>query len=168
MGSSTSATHQPFFVYGTLLPQQPNAHLWAPYAAATRPALLQGARLHDLGHYPMLVETDDSAAVHGVLLTIEPAHFDDVVRLLDRLERYNPARPDAGLYRRRRRPVLPAGGDSLNAWVYVGRLEVVQGHPLVPNGDWAAYTQGRRREMARWWRANGGDYDSPLRPDALD
>jgi gamma-glutamylcyclotransferase (GGCT)/AIG2-like uncharacterized protein YtfP len=147
------------------LPGQPNAHLWTAYAAATHPAQLHGARLHNMGHYPMLIETAGAGTVRGLLLSIEAPRQRVVTRLLDQLERYDPARPAAGLYRRRARMVQPADGEAISAWVYVGRPDVAAPYPLVPNGDWAAFSRSRQREMARWWRDHGADYDQALRPD---
>jgi gamma-glutamylcyclotransferase (GGCT)/AIG2-like uncharacterized protein YtfP len=61
MGKRTPFDYLPFFVYGTLLPGQPNYPLWAAAIRSEQPATLPNGRLYDmaqlgLGHYPLLVE----------------------------------------------------------------------------------------------------------------
>ena len=53
----------PFFVYGTLLPGQPNAHLWGDGIVAQQNATLANGRLYDLGAFPMLVEEGEEKVV---------------------------------------------------------------------------------------------------------
>ncbi len=45
----------PFFVYGTLLPGQPNDELWADSIIKIEAAFLDNSHIYDMGYYPMLV-----------------------------------------------------------------------------------------------------------------
>ena len=94
----------PFFVYGTLLPGQPNAYLWGEAVAAQQTAVLPNGRLYDLGSFPMLVEEGEES-VQGMLIWVRPAEYTAVVASLDELEGYDPAQPLASAYRRVRRAV---------------------------------------------------------------
>ena len=130
----------PFFVYGTLLPGQPNYALWADAIRAAEEAWLENGRLYDLGRYPMLVETE-GGRVQGLLVTVDPEQYPAVLARLDWLEGYNPEAPAHFGYRRVARSVCLAGGRVAQAWVYVGQIDYGAALPVVPNGDWLAYTQ---------------------------
>ncbi len=147
---STDAHHLPFFVYGTLLPGQPNAALWAGLVSRHEAASFGPARLYDLGAFPLLAETR-TGRVSGCLLWIEPAVYGEARRRFDELEQYDPAQPEAGPYRRRRRLIRPVNGPATAAWLYVGDRRFAAGCQVVPGGDWAAYTAARGQELARWW-----------------
>lgn len=140
----------PFFVYGTLLPGQPNHHLLAHGVTYSEPATLQNGRLYDLGHYPMLVE-EDGAAVHGRLIAVKPAAYTTILARLDMLEGYNPKRPSQSAYRRRRRIVQLANGGARSAWVYIGQRRYVAGAPPVLSGDWSTYISHKMAQLQDWW-----------------
>ncbi|MEI6830166.1 MAG: gamma-glutamylcyclotransferase family protein [Synechococcaceae cyanobacterium ELA445] len=107
------------FVYGTLKRGQGNHH-WLRGAPCRGRRRLLGARLHDLGPYPMAVPGD--GVIHGEIYAISA---DDLERL-DELE-------DAPLlYQRHQRPL----DDGSLAWVYLGRPEQVRHCRLVPFSDW--------------------------------
>lgn len=121
----------PFFVYGTLLPGQPNTVLWQRCVERVEEAVLENGRLYSLGHFPMLIEAE-GGAVKGVLLTVRAAAYKQVLVRFDWLE--------AGAYRRVLRRVLTENGRLAEAWTYVGWPEYVVGRPLIANGDWRNYT----------------------------
>ncbi|MCA9969125.1 MAG: gamma-glutamylcyclotransferase, partial [Anaerolineales bacterium] len=145
--------HLPIFVYGTLLPGQPNAHLWQQPGATTQPAALPNARLYSMGYYPMLVETDDDALVHGALISLPRAAHAATLARLDALEGYDPDAPDAPGYRRVERRVRLANGRFTPAWLYAGQPDLVAGQPPIPDGDWLAYAAAHAAELAAWWAA---------------
>ena len=60
----------PFFVYGTLIPNQPNYYLWEKSVINTESGLLKNYQLFDMGHYPMIVESKGSN-VEGILIEIK-------------------------------------------------------------------------------------------------
>lgn len=136
----------PFFVYGTLLPGQSNAYLWADSVIKSEGATLTGCLLFDMGSFPMLVETGDGAVV-GVVQTVAEADYEAVLARLDHLEDYDPKQPDDAWYRRIVREVVVQNasaesgrtGCSLRAWVYIGHQDAVRGLQPIPGGDWAAY-----------------------------
>lgn len=143
-------TERPIFVYGTLLPGQPNAYLWARAVLSQEPAVLENGRLYDMGFYPMLVETPGER-VKGVALTLNPASYAAVLANLDELEGYNPQNPAQSAYRRECREVVLENGRRLHAWVYVGQPHHINGQMPVAGGDWAAYAAVKSREIADWW-----------------
>ncbi|GAB4279320.1 MAG: gamma-glutamylcyclotransferase [Candidatus Promineifilaceae bacterium] len=142
---------RPFFVYGTLLPGQPNAHLWQKEGWVLGEAVLENGRLHDMGHYPMLVEAP-GMRVQGVVLVINPEAYTAVLARLDALEGYDPANVAASAYRRVSVDVAMADGRSLSVWVYMGRAQFVAGKPVVAGGDWAAYTAKNKAVLDAWWQ----------------
>jgi gamma-glutamylcyclotransferase (GGCT)/AIG2-like uncharacterized protein YtfP len=142
---------RPFFVYGTLLPEQPNYYVWGESVMAAAEAWLANGRLYDLGHYPMLIE-EGKASVRGMVIFVERADYVDVLTRLDHLEGYDPAQPGACAYRRVARRVRLANGRSETAWVYVGQPQYVAEVAVVSGGDWAAYVTEMQKESLEWWR----------------
>ena len=59
----------PFFVYGTLIPEQPNYYLWKDSIVDTKKGLIPNYQLFDMGHYPMIVKSEGNN-VHGLLVYI--------------------------------------------------------------------------------------------------
>ncbi len=109
----------PIFVYGTLLPGQPNAHLWEGYVEEHEPAILLNGRLYDMGHFPMLIDELDSQ-VQGAVLTIDPAQYQELLECLDNLEGFDPEDPQNCPYQRVRKSVQVENGRTRTAWVYLG------------------------------------------------
>ena len=127
----------PFFVYGTLLPGQTNYFLWREAIVEWQPAVLRGARLYDLGLFPMLVDAPEGEA-RGLLVRVRPSSYHAALWLLDRLEGVELAGwGDLG-FRRLRRIVRSWGAPPAVAWVYVGRTAAVAGLPAI-GPDWKAY-----------------------------
>ncbi len=140
----------PFFVYGTLLPGQPNYALWADAIVAEERAWLEHGRLYDVGRYPMLVEAGDGR-VCGRLIIVDPDRYQAVLARLDWLEGFNPKRPEQSDYQRVAREVRLADGRAARAWVYAGKIQRVSALPVVPDGDWAAYARHKQETIDRWW-----------------
>lgn len=152
----------PFFVYGTLLPGQPNATLWGESVIKIEVASLANACLYDMGSYPMLVEGGE-AAVSGRVIQVAGGTYEAVLARLDALEGYDPQNPDGFGYRRVAREVRvendsPAPGQNgrslgvCKAWVYVGQQTAVRGLMPIPDGDWIAYSAKTFQDIAQWWQ----------------
>ncbi|MDF6042344.1 gamma-glutamylcyclotransferase [Streptomyces sp. JH14] len=134
----------PFFVYGTLLPGEPNHDLLLRgRAVAEQPAVLPGALLYDGPGYPYAI--DGHGAVRGTLVTAAPAVYAELLVLLDRLEEYaGPGHP-RNLYERVAREVrlpgaVPPAPATARAWVYLAAPPVTRslrtGGTLIPGGSW--------------------------------
>ncbi|MCB8976684.1 MAG: gamma-glutamylcyclotransferase [Ardenticatenaceae bacterium] len=143
----------PFFVYGTLLPGQPNFFLWGEAIAHMEPATFFGGRLYDMGFYPMMIAAEPETAVHGQLITPHPAEYQAVCQRLDELEGYDPDHPETSDYQRKRVEVVGSNGRSQSAWVYLGQSQFVADKPEVPGGSWAAYVAESQAELQAWWDA---------------
>ncbi|WP_329421314.1 gamma-glutamylcyclotransferase [Streptomyces sp. NBC_01693] len=159
-----SDTGLPFFVYGTLLPGEPNHDRFLRgRTCQERPAVLPGALLYEGPGYPYAVE--GHGTVHGALVTAAPGAYAELLGLLDDLEEFlGPGHP-RNLYERVAREAVPAPGvphepgpgDSgarepgagqpgpgqpgpVRAWVYLAAGAVARslrtGGTLVPGGDW--------------------------------
>lgn len=140
------AAELPFFVYGTLLPGEPNHDLFLRgRTAGERPAVLPRALLYDGPGYPYAIE--GHGRVHGTLLVAAPGIYGELLGLLDHLEEFlGPGHP-RNLYERVVREVeLPAqgasdAGESVRAWVYLAAAAVTRslrtGGVLIPEGRWA-------------------------------
>ncbi|MBP6016754.1 MAG: gamma-glutamylcyclotransferase [Candidatus Promineofilum sp.] len=113
----------PFFVYGTLLPGEINFGLWREAIDDMRPAILVGARLYDLGYFPMALEAGQGE-LRGVVAWVRPSSYVAALSLLDQLEGVALSWGRPG-YRRVRRIVRSTGDSTLVAWVYLGYEAVV-------------------------------------------
>jgi gamma-glutamylcyclotransferase (GGCT)/AIG2-like uncharacterized protein YtfP len=147
-----------FFVYGTLLPGEPNHGLFlAGRTRSEEPGRLSGAVLYDGPGYPYAVE-ERGGVVHGELVTVLPQDYGELLADLDRLEEYTPGDP-RNLYERVEREVhrvecdvhrvehdvhrdvhRDGDGPSVRAWVYVAAPAVAarlraRGR-LIGSGDW--------------------------------
>lgn len=150
-----NASPLPFFVYGSLLPGQMNDHVWGEAIVSQQAAVLANGRLHDLGDYPILLETGDGLAdkladetVKGMLITVQAGAYAALLARLDEFENCFPDQPEASDYVRVARDVMVSGADAaVTAWVYVGQMPTESHCPLVPNGDWAAYVQAREQAL---------------------
>ncbi|MFH9132789.1 gamma-glutamylcyclotransferase family protein [Streptomyces sp. NPDC017524] len=143
------AAELPFFVYGTLLPGEPNHDLFLRgRTAGERPAVLPRALLYEGPGYPYAIE--GHGRVHGTLLIAAPGVYGELLGLLDHLEEFlGPGHP-RNLYERVVREVeLPARstaeagepGESVRAWVYLAATAVTRslrtGGVLIPEGRWS-------------------------------
>jgi len=125
----------PLLVYGTFREGESNRAVIEPFIAGSRPARLPGAVLYFVDPYPMAADGDGS--VVGELITLPADRYDIALAALDRFEGYDPA-ADTGAYRRRLRQVYDLdSGERVGAWVYLGDAAAVQGHPVIPGGDWS-------------------------------
>ncbi|MGW2250318.1 gamma-glutamylcyclotransferase family protein [Kitasatospora sp. NPDC001660] len=131
----------PFFVYGTLRSDGHNhaAHL-AGRCADVRPAVLEGAALHDGPGFPWAVpDPTPGRRIVGELVTVRPGAYAGALADLDRLEE---CRADGtGLYVRRRMTVRTGAAETREAWVYFAgpaAAERLRARPaLIASGDWA-------------------------------
>ena len=82
----------PFFVYGTLIPGQPNDHLWGNAIVSAESAILANCQLFDMDYYPMLVEQCGSS-VRGKLITVKEDAYLETLTRIDALEGFVPNRP---------------------------------------------------------------------------
>ena len=146
----------PFFVYGTLIPGQPNDYYWGKEIIKTAEAIYPHGRLVTLRAFPMLLESDPtSGGVKGTLIYINPTAYTNIMTLVDQLEEYDPENPDSP-YTRVLREVVTADGEHITAWLYLGQPEIGQAFPTLPNGDWVAHLADTGSDgMSRWWKEKG-------------
>lgn len=95
------------FVYGSLKPGRSRWMHLEPFAAATEVAEVRGQLWQSPWDWPALTEGD--RAVPGVLVTLDPAHVDEALHVLDGIEGV-----DAGLFERDR--TTTTGGTE--CWIY--------------------------------------------------
>ncbi len=130
-GGADPLAGEPVFVYGTLQRGHSNHH-WLAGAGFVGERQLGGARLFDLGPFPMAVaaDADDLAAaadspiapIHGELYRVSAGGLAQ----LDRLEGC------PRLYGRHWLQLL----DGSHAWVYLGRPRQVRHARLLADGRW--------------------------------
>ena len=128
-GASPSDTtgDRPVFVYGSLKRGEPNHH-WIAAAPYLGEAQLPGARLYDLGPFPMAVASGDHADTIAVeLYAVTPA----VLATLDRFEGV------PRLYERQSWRLA----NGTQAWVYMGRQRQVRHVARIASGRWQASGQ---------------------------
>jgi gamma-glutamylcyclotransferase (GGCT)/AIG2-like uncharacterized protein YtfP len=148
----------PFFVYGTLIPGQPNDFYWEDCIGDVKPAVLPNGRLYDLGSFPMLLEGGDRPVI-GQIMVPRPGLSGDSYKLLverlDSLENYNPEDIDNSPYYRVLRTVFGQDNQPITAWLYLGRPKFTQDRPLIPGGDWAKHSANAATPIADWWQERG-------------
>jgi gamma-glutamylcyclotransferase (GGCT)/AIG2-like uncharacterized protein YtfP len=134
------------FVYGTLMSGAGTALGKSQRLRLAResdslgPASIAHAHLYDLGHYPGAIAAggiDD--LVHGEAVVFSAP--ERTLAWLDAYEGVMPGNRDASEYDRTLREVRLAGGETIDAWVYL--LRAVPAH-------------GRRIEDGRWMPRLGG------------
>lgn len=138
----------PFFVYGTLLRGEANHTRFRGAIERLERATLRGARLFDLGPYPMALETaNDADEIVGELIWPVPSRAAHILKSLDRLEGVDGDNPTsrASLFRRELRNARIVGeSDGENAqnlvtcYVYFGRETAARRGRFIASGDWRA------------------------------
>ena len=122
--------------YGTLMRTYGNLDAFGLEKSLTFLSRCQfKGELYDLGSFPGAVPGSD--VVYGELFRLTSPNVWDV---LDDYEGYVPNQEEASLFVRRK-VSLQQPADRL-AWVYWYNGDP-SGHPRVPSGDWAAYTDGK-------------------------
>lgn len=100
------------FVYGSLAPGRPNAHMLADVAGSWEPATLRGALVQEgwgaTPGYPAIVPSESAGAVEG--LVFASAHLPEHWQRLDEFEGDNYVRVLA--------PVRLQSGGTVEAYVY--------------------------------------------------
>lgn len=138
---------RPFFVYGTLLPNQPNYSLWGSSIAQTEPAVYTNGRLYDLGAYPLM--TDGKETIKGLLVWLKPALFDETLIKLDKLEGIG----QSDVYARVQRPFdTLITQQTILAWTYLGQLPANTAIPRIASGSWADHSQHKQNRLNGWWQ----------------
>ena len=140
----------PFFVYGTLLPNQPNYFLFEDSIEAEQPAKLPNSQLYSRQFAPMLLE-DVAGFVRGMVMSLSAETYPHILAKLDTLEGYDPQHPEQSLYQRVKRTVQLEDGTTVLAWVYIGLPEQVEGLTLI-GSDWLVFSAENEERIAAWWR----------------
>ena len=141
---------KPFFVYGTLLPGQPNHYLWGKSIVTMETAVFPHGRLYDMGNYPMMVEQQNEP-VKGKLITVSESSYEAITAVLDALEGFDPEKPTTSAYRRLERVVECENGRFVTAWLYLGQPKFVRGLPSIPSGDWVKHISATMQQINSWW-----------------
>jgi len=140
----------PFFVYGTLIPEEPNYYLWKDSIANTKNGLIRNHQLFDMGHYPMIIESDGNK-VYGMIMYIKDEDYDKIIKVIDNLEGYNPENHGSSAYNRVIRDIELEDGKIEKAWIYVGSKEYVKEENAVKNGNWVKHIS-RKKGNQDWWK----------------
>lgn len=132
------------FVYGTLLPGEPNARLLKGFDYTVAPDTVPG-ELYDNGAYPFAVLGEGRGEIHGAVYSFAYGDMEAVLARLDRLEGYFGLDHPRNLYDR----VDIVTENGAWAWVYrTGRRRMAQVRrlPRIQGGDW----RNRTERAAAW------------------
>ena len=140
----------PFFVYGTLLPEQPNFRLWRDSISRMEYGRIKDCQLFDMGAYPMLVESKKKY-VHGMLVFVIPEYKDKMITKIDELEGYDPEKHGESAYNREMRKVELESGKTVTAWVYLGHKKYIDQEKPILGGKWAKHVTRKGKEQQDWW-----------------
>ena len=140
----------PFFVYGTLIPDQPNYYLWKDSIADTKNGIIKNHQLFDMGHYPMIVESDENN-VEGMIIYIKTEDYDKISKIIDKLEGYNPEKHGDSAYNREIRDIELENGELEKAWIYIGSKEYVKRENAVKDGNWVKHISEKKGDQD-WWK----------------
>ena len=142
-------TDVPFFVYGTLLPEQPNFRLWGDCISRMEYGRIKDCQLFDMGAYPMLVESKEKY-VHGILVFVIPEYTDEIITRIDELEGYDPEKHGESAYNREMQEVELENEKTVTAWVYLGHKKYIDKGKAVPGGQWAKHVARKKKEHEDW------------------
>ena len=140
----------PFFVYGTLIPDQPNYYLWKDSIVSTKDGLIKNYQLFDMGHYPMIVESKGNN-VYGMLMYVKNEDYTKVTKIIDNLEGYNPENHGSSAYNRELRDIELEDGEIEKAWIYIGSKEYVNEENKVKDGNWVKHIS-KKEGSKDWWK----------------
>ena len=140
----------PFFVYGTLIPDQPNYYLWKDSIVSTKDGLIKNYQLFDMGHYPMIVESEGKK-VHGILMHVKNEDYGKITKIIDNLEGYNPENHGSSAYNREMRDIELEDGKIEKAWIYIGSKEYVNEENKVKDGNWVKHIS-KKEGSKDWWK----------------
>jgi gamma-glutamylcyclotransferase (GGCT)/AIG2-like uncharacterized protein YtfP len=140
----------PFFVYGTLIPDQPNYYLWKDSIINTKKGLIKNYQLFDMGHYPMIIELEGNN-VSGMLMYIKTEDYDQMARIIDNLEGYNPEKHGSSAYNREIRDIELENGELEKAWIYIGSEKYVKKENTVKDGNWVNHIS-KKEGNQDWWK----------------
>ena len=140
----------PFFVYGTLIPDQPNYYLWKDSIVSTKDGLIKNYQLFDMGHYPMIVESKGNN-VYGMLMYVKNEDYTKVTKIIDNLEGYNPENHGSSAYNREIRDIELEDGKIEKAWIYIGSKEYVNEENKVKDGNWVKHIS-KKEGSKDWWK----------------
>jgi len=139
----------PFFVYGTLIPDQPNYYLWKDSITNTKEGIIKNYLLFDMGHYPMIVQSEGNN-VHGMLMYVNE-DYERITKIIDNLEGYNPENHGSSAYNREMRDIELKNGELEKAWIYIGSKEYVKEENSVKDGNWIKHIS-KKEGSNDWWR----------------
>ena len=140
----------PFFVYGTLIPDQPNYYLWKDSITNTKKSMIKNYQLFDMGHYPMIVESKGNN-VYGMLMYVKNEDYTKVTKIIDNLEGYNPENHGSSAYNREMRDIELEDGKIEKAWIYIGSKEYVNEENKVKDGNWVKHIS-KKEGSKDWWK----------------
>ena len=139
----------PFFVYGTLIPRQPNYHLWKDSIANTKNGLIKNYQLFDMGHYPMIVESEGNN-VEGMIVYIKTEDYSKITKIIDNLEGYNPENHGNSAYNREIRDIELKNGEVEKVWIYIGNEKYIKKENAVKGGNWVKHISDKKRNQDSW------------------
>ena len=140
----------PFFVYGTLLPNQPNYYLWKDSIVDTKNGMICNYQLFDMGHYPMIVESEGNNVV-GMLVYIKTDDYEKITSVIDNLEGYSPEKHGESAYNRETKNIELENGKMEKALIYIGTKEYIRKENAVEGGNWIAHVSNKNKNQD-WWK----------------
>ena len=140
----------PFFVYGTLIPDQPNHYLWKDSITDTKKGITKNYQLFDMGHYPMIIKSEGSN-VNGMLIYIKTEDYDKITKIIDNLEGYNSENHGSSAYNREIRDIELENGELEKAWIYIGSEKYIKKENTVKDGNWISHISEKEGNQD-WWK----------------
>ncbi|OIR22311.1 MAG: hypothetical protein BET99_04770 [Marine Group III euryarchaeote CG-Epi2] len=140
----------PFFVYGTLIPDQPNYYLWKDSITDTKNGIIKNHQLFDMGHYPMIIQSEGNN-VHGMLMYIKDEDYEKITKIIDNLEGYNPEKHGMSAYNREIRDIELENCKLEKAWIYIGSEKYIKKENTVKDGNWVNHIS-KKEGNEGWWK----------------
>ena len=139
----------PFFAYGTLIPDQPNYYLWEKSIINKEAGFIKNYQLFDMGHYPMIVESKGNN-VEGILIEIKEEDYENITKIIDNLEGYEPEKHGNSAYTREIRQIYLENGNVRDAWIYIGSEDYIKRENIVKGGNWVKHIK-QKKQNQEWW-----------------
>jgi cation transport regulator ChaC len=103
-----------------------------------------------MGHYPMITESNGKN-VSGMLMYIKTEDYDQMTKIIDNLEGYNPEKHGSSAYNREIREIELEDGKLEKAWIYIGSEKYIKKENAVKDGNWIKHVSEKEGNQD-WWK----------------
>jgi cation transport regulator ChaC len=98
----------------------------------------------------MIVESEGNNVV-GMLMYIKTEDYEEITKIIDNLEGYNPENHGNSAYNREIRDIKLENGELEKALIYIGSEDFVKKDNTVKRGNWVKHISSKNKNLD-WWK----------------